>query len=84
VLDVEPAVDELPDSADESAELEAEVCAHAAAGAVAIPNPTPSATANPPTRPMYLASRITVPLWLLPPTFLQQCDSPRLPPPNGK
>jgi hypothetical protein len=45
------------DSADWPAELalESDVCAQAAVGAVAIPNPTPKATANPPTRPMYLA-----------------------------
>lgn len=62
LLDVEPEVDvdpEVlpdvePDESDEDADP-ASGSAHATPGVVATANPTPKATAKPPTRPIYLA-----------------------------
>jgi hypothetical protein len=70
--DVEPDVDFDPDESGEDADP-ASGAANATPGVVATANPTPNATANPPTRPMYLAQFMInpprSPIRLLPPAW---------------
>ncbi len=64
-FDDEPEVDDFddePEVDDSDDELDVESgSAHATPGVVAIAIPTPNATANPPTRPMYLALPMVIP-----------------------
>ena len=64
--DVEPCEpdvesDDEPDADDEDVEPESDGSASATPGVFAITAPTPSATANAPTRPMYFAVPTVVP-----------------------
>ena len=64
--DDEPEVDDSddePEVDDSDDELDVESgSAHATPGVVATATPTPKATANPPTRPMYVAVPMVIPL----------------------
>ena len=53
--------DDEPDADDEDVEPDSDGSASATPGVFAIAAPTPSATANAPTRPMYIAVPIVVP-----------------------